>query len=290
MRVLIFGAGGQVGTALQRLAPANAQISALTRDTIDLADSSAIAPLIRSAAPDLIINAAGYTAVDKAESEPELAHAINAAAPGEIARVAAETGARFVHISTDFVFDGTSGLPYAVDAPVNPLSVYGASKAAGEAALAAAGGNALTVRTAWVYGAGGANFVETMLRLMRERSSINVVADQMGSPTHADSLARALWRLAETEARGIVHFTDAGTASWYDFAVAVYDLGRQAGMLARDVEIMPIATSAYPTPARRPAYSVLDKSATWELLGGAARHWQHELADMIATKRKGGLG
>lgn len=285
MNVLILGAGGQVGRALQALAPEGAVITAIDNDVLDLTDEAAIAPYIRGVAPDLIINASGYTAVDKAESERDLAYAINATAPGAIAQAAAEIGARFVHISTDFVFDGTAHLPYPSDAATSPLSVYGASKAAGEAAVAAACGNALTVRTAWVYSAGAANFVETMLKLMASRDQLSVVADQVGTPTHADSLARALWALAATDHRGLVHFTDAGVASWYDFAVAIYDLGMAAGLLDSVVRINPISTSAYPTPAARPHYSVLDKAATWDLLGYTADHWRHELATMMMKKR-----
>jgi dTDP-4-dehydrorhamnose reductase len=285
MKVLILGAGGQVGRALQALAPAHAVITAIDNDVLDLTDDTAIEPYICSAAPDLIINASGYTAVDKAETERDLAYAINATAPGAMASAAAEIGARFIHISTDFVFDGTAHLPYLPDTPTSPLSVYGASKAAGEAAVAAAGGSALTVRTAWVYSAGGANFVETMLKLMATRESLNVVADQIGTPTHADSLARALWALAATDHTGIAHFTDAGIASWYDFAVAIHDLGRAAGVLDKDVAINPIPTVAYPTPAARPQYSVLDKAATWDLLGYTADHWRHELAAMMMKKR-----
>ncbi len=285
MKTLIFGAGGQVGRALQALAPDGAAITSVDHDKLDLTDNAAIEHYIRSVAADLVINASGYTAVDKAESESDLAYAINSAAPAAMARTAAEIGARFIHISTDFVFNGTAHLPYLPDMPTSPLNVYGASKAAGEAAIAAAGGNALTVRTAWVYSAGGANFVETMLKLMASRDSIKVVADQIGTPTHADSLARALWALSATDHLGIAHFTDAGVASWYDFAVAIHDLGRAAGLLDRDVTITPISTSGYPTPAARPHYSVLDKSATWDLLGYTADHWRHELAAMIMKKR-----
>ena len=157
MKVLILGAGGQVGRALTLSAPDGAVVTALDRSGLDLSDIDAIAPLVRRFGPDLMINAAGYTAVDKAESDPDLAHRINGEAPGVMARGAADIGARLIHISTDFVFDGTAHMPYTPDAPTNPLSVYGASKLAGEHAVAAAGGNALTIRTAWVYGAGGAN-------------------------------------------------------------------------------------------------------------------------------------
>lgn len=285
MKVLILGAGGQVGRALTLLAPDGAVVTALDRSGLDLSDIDAIAPLVRRFGPDLMINAAGYTAVDKAESDPDLAHRINGDAPGAMARAAAEIGARFVHISTDFVFDGTAHMPYMPDAPTNPLSVYGASKLAGERWVAEAGGNALTIRTAWVYGAGGANFVETMLWLMTTRPEINVVADQIGTPTHADSLARAIWALAATDHTGIAHFTDAGVASWYDFAVAIHDLAQAAGLLDSAVRINPIPASAYPTPAWRPAYSVLDKSQTWDWLGYTSDHWRHELATMILKKR-----
>ena len=285
MKALLLGSGGQVGRALQALVPAGTTVVAIDNDTLDLTETASIVPMVQSVAPDLIINASGYTAVDKAESETELAYAINEAAPGKLAIAAAGLGARLIHISTDFVFDGTGHLPYAPDAATSPLSVYGESKAAGERAVAAAGGNALTVRTAWVYSAGGANFVETMLKLMASRDTLNVVADQIGTPTHADSLARAIWKLSATDHCGIVHFTDAGVASWYDFAVSIHDLARAAGLLAKDVAVLPIPASAYPTPARRPSYSVLDKARTWELLGYTADHWRHELATMIMKKR-----
>jgi dTDP-4-dehydrorhamnose reductase len=285
MKTLIFGSGGQVGQALQALAPLHAVMTAVDHDELDLTDTASIGPFVAQASPDLIINAAGYTAVDKAESERDLAYAINADAPGAMAQAAAAIGARFLHISTDFVFDGTTGVPYASDSPVKPLNVYGASKAAGEAVAAALGANVLTVRTAWVYSAGGANFVETMLRLMATRDEINVVADQIGTPTHADSLARALWALAATDHKGVTHFTDAGVASWYDFAVAIYDLGTAAGLLDKAVRINPIPTSAYPAPAKRPHFSLLDKSECWGWLGAPANHWRHELAAMIMKKR-----
>jgi dTDP-4-dehydrorhamnose reductase len=285
MKVVIFGAGGQVGKALAATAPVGAIVTTLDRSAVDITDRKAVATALGDIAPDLVINAAAYTAVDKAESDAVLAHAINGDAPGHMARAAAALGSRFVHVSTDFVFDGMSAAPYTVDAPTNPLSVYGASKRAGELAVISAGANALIVRTAWVYAAGGRNFVETMLSLMATRPSINVVADQIGTPTHADSLARAIWALAATDHRGILHYTDAGVASWYDFAVAIHDLGRAAGLIVADIAITPIPTSAYPTPAHRPACAVLDKAETWALLGWTADHWRRELAAMILKKR-----
>jgi dTDP-4-dehydrorhamnose reductase len=179
------------------------------------------------------------------------------------------------------VFDGNSSRPYRPNDQVGPISVYGRSKLQGEDAVAAADPDALIVRTAWVYAAQGTNFVNTMLRLMRERDRLGIVADQIGTPTYAASLARALWTLAQAGATGIHHYTDAGVASWYDFAVAIEEEARDLGLLAQAVQVEPIATADYPTPARRPAYSVLDKSATWAALGGPAPHWRNNLRFML---------
>ena len=277
MRALILGASGQLGSALARWAPEGAAVSALDRAGCDVADDDAIDAAISAYAPDIIFNAAGYTAVDRAESEPELAERINAHAPGRIAAAATKAGGRTVHVSTDFVFDGSSSSPYGTNDEVGPLGVYGRTKLAGEQAVAAADPNALIVRTAWVYAPVGANFLTTMLRLMRERDEVSVVADQVGTPTSARSLAAALWTLAARDAAGIHHFTDSGVASWYDFAVAIAEEARIVGLLERDVVVRPISTDQYPTPARRPAYSVLDKSATWAILGAPAAHWRASL-------------
>ena len=284
MKVLVTGAAGQLGRALVATAPVGHEVVALDRAALDLTDERAIADAMVSAAPDLVINAAAYTAVDRAESERDLAFAVNRDAPAALARAAIEAGARFVHVSTDFVFDGRAGSPIALDAPIAPLGVYGASKAAGEAAVMAVG-PALIIRTAWVYGAGGKNFVATMLRLAREGKALRVVADQVGTPTHAASLARALWALAAARATGLNHFTDAGAASWYDLAHATVEEGVSLGLLAAAVPVVPIATADYPTPAARPGYSVLDKTATWALLGGPARHWREELRDMLREEK-----
>lgn len=276
-QALILGAGGQVGRALVAAAPAGAEAVALDRSQCDVTDREAVFAAVRASQPDILFNAAAYTAVDRAESEPEAAELLNAAAAGWIAEAAAEVGARTVHVSTDFVFDGLSGRPYGVAAATNPLSVYGRTKLGGERAVLSADPQALVVRTAWVYAPRGANFVLTMLRLMRERERLSVVADQVGSPTYAPSLARALWSLAEAGAAGIHHFTDAGVASWYDFAVAIQEEALALGLLHRACEIAPIGTEDYPTPARRPAHSVLDKGETWALLGGPAPHWRANL-------------
>jgi dTDP-4-dehydrorhamnose reductase len=233
---------------------------------------------IRAEAPDLVLNAAAYTAVDKAESEEDAARAINAGAVAAMVAALDETGGRLVHVSTDFVFDGTSPRAYRPDDERNPLSAYGRSKAAGEVVLRPID---LLVRTAWVYSAAGANFVRTMLRLMRERDEVRVVADQIGAPTWAPGLARTLWELAGAEASGIFHHCDAGVASWYDFAVAIQEEALATGLLSREVQVRPIATSEFPTPARRPAFSLLDSSSTRALLGDGHTHWRVNLRRML---------
>ncbi len=276
MRLLLTGATGQLGQALAAAAPADAHLVALDRAALDLAEGDAIARAIVDHAPTLVVNAAAYTAVDRAESEPDLAHAVNAVAPGLLAAAAARAGAAFVHVSTDFVFDGTLGRPYRPDDAANPLSVYGRTKWEGEEAVRAAHPSPLIVRTAWVHAAGGRNFVATMLRLMAERAEIGVVADQLGTPTHADGLARALLELAQAGVTGTHHWTDAGVASWYDFAVAIREEALSLGLLARAAVVRPIATADYPTPARRPAYGILDKASAWAVTGPPA-HWREGL-------------
>ena len=282
MKVLITGANGQVGRALQARAPAHAVISAVGHADLDISNQAAVEAFLGQAAPDLIINAAAYTAVDRAEQDVEAAFAANHKGPENLARAATAIGAKLVHISTDFVFDGQSASPYAPAHPLAPLGVYGQSKAQGEAAVLAHLADALIVRTAWVYAAQGSNFLRTMLRLMGERPEVRVVADQMGTPTHADSLASALWALAATAAQGLHHFTDAGTASWYDFAVAIQDEALASSLLTKAVPIIPIRTQDYPTPARRPAYSVLDKTDTYSALGTPAAHWRVELRNALS--------
>lgn len=286
MKVLVLGSKGQVGRALFACSPDGFDLVGLDREEIDIAEAGELDAAFAAHRPDLLINVAAYTAVDKAESEPELARRINADAPGLVAASASRTGAAFVHISTDFVFDGTASAPYAPDAITSPLSVYGATKADGEAAVRAAMPDALIIRTAWVYAAGAGNFVETMLRLMTGGGPVRVIADQIGTPTHAATLARTVWGLVALKATGTYHATDAGIASWYDFAVAIHDEALAAGILDKAVDVLPIRTEDYPTPARRPPYGVLDKSATWALLGATPRHWRHELSIMLAEREK----
>ena len=277
MKALILGGAGQVGRALQQNSPKKIRLQVMTREACDLTDFHAISSAVNKVEPEIVINAAAYTAVDKAETDTAVAHAVNSLAAGHIAEAADKVGARFIHISTDFVFDGLLSRPYRPDDATAPISVYGHTKRDGEIAVAQSASNSLIVRTSWVYASKGNNFLQTMLRLMRERSKISVVADQIGTPTHSASLAKALWFLAETDLRGICHFTDAGTASWYDFAVAIAEDALAIGLLDRPVVVFPINTDKYPTAAKRPSYSVLDKTIAWEALGAAAPHWRVNL-------------
>ena len=233
----------------------------------------------------MLVNAAAYTAVDRAESEQELAFAVNARAVEAMAAAQRACGGHLVHVSTDFVFDGQAPRAYKPGDARNPLSAYGRSKAAGEDG---AGPDATIVRTAWVYGAGGANFVTTMLRLMRTRDEVRVVADQIGAPTWAGGLAEIVWALAQRRVAGVFHHCDAGVASWYDFAVAIQEEALAFGLLERAVPVIPITTAEYPTPARRPAFSLLDASETRKSLGTAAVHWRVNLRRMLAEERAHG--
>ncbi|QAY75713.1 dTDP-4-dehydrorhamnose reductase [Sphingosinicella sp. BN140058] len=284
MKVLIFGAAGQVGRALAAFAPPEAELVALDRHGCDISDPGAAADAIARHRPAWIFNAAGYTAVDRAESEPDAAQRVNGDAPGWMAQAAHAIGAKMVHLSSDFVFDGTASRPLRADSPARPISVYGHTKRHGELAVVAACPDALIVRTAWVYDREGPNFVTAMLRRMSAGGELRVVADQIGTPTWARSLATAVWALADSGASGIHHFTDAGIASWYDFAVAIEEEAVSAGLIERAGPIVPIASADYATQARRPAFSVLDKSATWGVLGTHPPHWRANLRACLTGK------
>jgi dTDP-4-dehydrorhamnose reductase len=281
-KVLITGAGGQLGQALQASAPEHAEIAACSREQFDLTDRLRVEETISTFRPEVIINAAAYTAVDRAEEEPKQAFAVNGEGPGLLAAAAAEYGSVLVHVSTDFVFDGSKGSPYRPDDSPSPLGVYGRSKLAGEAAVQRLiPGRHLIVRTSWLYAASGRNFVATMLRLLQARDELSVVVDQVGTPTWAAGLARALWVMLEKEFRGVYHWSDAGVASWYDFAVSIQEEALSLGLLEREKPIRPIPSSEFPTPAERPASSVLDKTSTWQELGYTAPHWRKSLRQML---------
>ena len=289
MKVLLTGADGQVGKSLARSADPAIALLATTRPQLDIADANQVDRVVADASPDLIINAAAYTAVDRAETEPEQAHAVNETGVANLAAAAARCGARLIHISTDFVFDGRSASPYRPDDTPAPLGVYGASKLAGEqAALATLQDNAVTLRTAWVYASRGHNFVLTMLRLMHEHGSVRVVSDQIGSPTASHSIADAIWAIsARPELNGIYHWTDSGVASWYDFAVAVSEEALSCGLLSSPVTVSPIATEDYPTAAQRPSYSVLDTRTTIDAIGISPLYWRSNLRNVLKEIKLG---
>jgi dTDP-4-dehydrorhamnose reductase len=288
VRVLITGASGQVGSALVRGAPQGIELRALTHHQLDIADARAVHAAVAAFCPQLIINAAAYTAVDKAETELFRADAINAQGPQHLAEAAyVQDDCRLVQISTDYVFDGSATGAYRPGDTPRPLSVYGRTKLAGEqAVLAALGARAVVLRTAWVYAPQGKNFLLTMLRLMRERGAVRVVADQKGTPTAATSIARALWRIAERPGvKGILHWTDAGVASWYEFACAIAEDALAAGLLPQTVEVTPITTADYPTAAHRPANSVLDTRDSMAQLAITPEPWRDSLRATLAQLR-----
>ncbi len=294
MRVLLLGAGGQVGWELQRSLATLGELVALGRGDADglsgdLARPDALAATVRAVAPDLIVNAAAYTAVDRAESEPELAHAVNAAAPGVLAREARAAGAWLVHYSTDYVFDGSGSTPWTEDAPTGPLSVYGRTKLEGEEAIRASGCRHLILRTSWVYAARGGNFAKTMLRLAAERDRLTVVDDQHGAPTGAELLAdltahAVRTALQEPALAGTYHAAAAGETTWHGYARHVIDHARRAGrpLKATPEAIEPVPGSAFPTPARRPANSRLDTSKLRAAFGVALPPWQQGVDRMLA--------
>ena len=279
MTIVITGKNGQLGRALLTSAPDGQTVIALDRDALDLALTEEIAPRLIALNPTLIVNAGAYTAVDKAESEPEMAWRINAAAVVEMAHAAKQTGARIIQVSTDFVFDGSAHQPIAPDSDPRPLSVYGTSKLEGERAVSA---EDLIIRTAWVHSAEGNNFVKTMLRLMAERDVLRVVADQQGSPTWATHLAHAIWDLVAVDAKGIHHVTGAGDTSWFGFAEAIRAAAIERSLLPSScATIEPISNTDYPTPARRPAYSVLDCTSTVAAIGRSLPNWYDGLTAML---------
>lgn len=287
MKVLITGANGQLGYALQKTSQIFAaqyplELIMLTRAQIDLMQLEFLPALLDQYAPDVIINAAAYTAVDKAEAQPELAKIVNALAVQTIAHWCQSHKKLLVHISTDFVFDGKKSSPYEVLDTVNPLSVYGKTKQLGEMFALRECSSTYVVRTGWVYCEQGNNFVKTMLRLAAERPQLSIVADQIGTPTYALHLAEMIWQLVlRRPPENVWHFSDAGVASWYDFAVAIVEEANVLGLLPTMPNIMPIATQDYPTPAQRPAYSVLNKAHTWSQLQITPTHWRAALSKML---------
>ncbi|MEH1927661.1 MAG: dTDP-4-dehydrorhamnose reductase [Nostoc sp.] len=289
--ILLIGNNGQLGKELQQILPDYGNIISIARPTLDLAQPDTLRNVIRSKQPQIIINAAAYTAVDKAESEAELASAINATAPLILAQESQKLGAFLIHISTDYVFDGNGCRPYQETYTTNPLSVYGKTKLAGEEAIRETCAHHLILRTAWVYGIfGKSNFVKTMLRLGAERQELRVVADQIGSPTWAQDIATVIAEMIPQltpKISGTYHYTNSGVASWYDFAVAIFEEAQQLGFPLKVEHIVPITTAEYPTPARRPAYSVLACEKISAILGTYPPHWRQRLRQMLTDLKIG---
>jgi len=266
-----------LGDAIQRVAPAAVWLVALRHADLAIDDASAVARAVARDRPDWIVNCAGYTQVDRAEAEPEAAQRVNGIGPANLARAARDTGARLLHISTDYVFDGRATLPYREEDPVGPLNVYGRTKLAGEQSVRGILPDAhLIVRTQWLFGFGGPNFVGTILRLAHERSELKVVNDQHGRPTYAPDLAAALWKLIACDARGTVHCANEGVTTWFDLATAVV-----VGAGLRTM-VLPCSTAEMPRPARRPLFSALDCTRYQSIVGSPLRPWQAALKQLTS--------
>lgn len=281
MKVALLGKNGQLGWELLRTCPPATEVFAWSSAELDLCDPAAIESSLQAVGPAVVVNAAAYTAVDQAEQDKATAFAVNVEGARQVARIAKALHAYLVHVSTDFVFDGRKTIPYRPDDRPAPLGVYGASKRQGEEWVLSEHPGAAILRTSWLYSVHGRNFVKTMLKLMDSRDSLRVVADQVGSPTWARGLAEVIWRMVATKPVGIFHWSDDGMASWYDFAVAIQTEAIALGLLDRKIPILPVTTAEYPTPARRPAYSVLDKSALQAALGVTPESWRLMLNRML---------
>lgn len=299
MKILITGCNGQLGWELQQTAPSNIEIKYCDRQSLDITKPKTVYDEFIKFVPDIVINAAAYTAVDTAESDKENCYLVNETGSKNIAEACNTLKAKLIQVSTDFVFDGTKTTPYQTDDKTNPLGVYGASKLAGDNQVSKIlGNNAIIIRTAWVYSTHGNNFVKTMLKLMFKREQLGIVYDQVGTPTWAKGLAIMIWSLVSShskiETRGvsnltdsdpskatILHWTDAGVTSWYDFSIAIEELAIEKGMLDKSITIKPIPTSAYPTPAKRPCFSVIDKTTAEQASGIDTVHWRKQLSAML---------
>jgi len=281
--VLIIGQRGQLGNCLLENAPSSISVTGVDINELDITNRKAVERLIFDLRPSWIINAAAYTAVDQAEDEPELAHAVNVGAVEHIAKAARSVGARVIHISTDFVFSGDGSTPYHVDDQPAPLSVYGNTKLEGEQKLLEIHpGGAIVVRTAWLYSEFGGNFVKSMLRLMEEKAELSVVSDQSGTPTYAGSLALALWSMVERcVSPGVYHWTDGGETSWFAFACEIQRQAFRLGVISKLIPIHPITTSEYPSKAVRPRYSVLNCDEARESLAIQVSPWEHNLQRVL---------
>jgi dTDP-4-dehydrorhamnose reductase len=286
-KILLIGSKGQVGQELEQILPNLGELISVDRTQLDLTNSAMISSIIEQNKPNIIVNSAAYTAVDKAESEPELAQQVNAIAPKIMAEESQKIGTKLIHISTDYVFDGTKNIPYLETDFTNPMSVYGKTKLAGEENIKQTGCNYIILRTAWVYGVyGKGNFVKTMLRLGKEKEQLKVVMDQVGTPTYAQNIAQTIANLItqilpENQVQETYHFTNLGVCSWYDFAVTIFEEARKRGYPLTIKEVIPITTPEYPTPAKRPAYSVLSNKKITADVGYYPNYWRNSLSLML---------
>ncbi|BCO20533.1 NAD(P)-dependent oxidoreductase [Alteromonas sp. KC3] len=284
MNIVIIGKSGQLAFELSReLENSEHHVTFLGRDDIDITRSDSIETILTPLSVDMLINASAYTAVDKAEEDTEACNAINAIAVRNLAAFCKAHSAFMVHVSTDYVFNGHKGSPYLTDDPIEPHGAYGKSKAEGEKVLLEVLPKAsCLIRTAWVYSSHGNNFVKTMLRLMADKPQLAVIDDQIGTPTWAKGLAEVCVSAALNKTVGVYHWTDEGVASWYDFALAIQELGIEKGLLKKEIPVSPIPSSQYPTPAKRPHYSVLDKQTSREIFTSCKpTHWRQQLANML---------
>ena len=283
MKIIVIGKSGQLAWELSQLSSPEHEILCLGRNDINLQNIAAITHSLQLHKAAGVINASAYTAVDKAESDVENTYALNGKAVGNLAQACKNLSLAFVHISTDFVFHGDKGVPYLPGDEIRPLGIYGASKAQGEQLITQVYPERSTIiRTSWVYSTHGNNFVKTMLNLMNTKPELGIISDQIGSPTYAKGLAAACIASLTHNITGIHHYTDTGVASWFDFAVAIQNMGYELGLLTKKIPIKPITTAQYPTPAKRPHYSVLDKSSLMLALPDLSFvHWQIQLATMM---------
>lgn len=282
MKILVTGANGQLGSELQKTVPKHYNIFTCDYPKVDICNSKQLDKYIGNLNPDMIINTAAYTAVDKAEEEKDRAFEVNIHGVSNVANAAIKCNARLIHISTDYVFDGKSFRPYKPDDKPSPLSVYGESKYRGEVCVREIHNNCIIIRTSWLYSSYGNNFVKSMLKLFTDKKEIKVVSDQIGTPTWTKGLSNFIWKIvASPNITGIYHWTDAGVASWYDFSVAIMEEALDLEMIQKKISIIPVSTEDYPTLAKRPAYSVLDKTSTWKINGEIATHWRVSLKSML---------
>jgi dTDP-4-dehydrorhamnose reductase len=285
MKVIITGANGQLGWELQQIESDEVTIHAFNSSQLNITNLEKTESIIGNIQPDYIINAAAYTAVDKAESDSDAAFAVNTRGVENLANICKKVNAKLIHVSTDFVFDGSKNTPYDIsDTPI-PLGVYGITKLQGEDIIREIlPKSSCIIRTAWVYSTHGNNFVKTMLKLMQDKNELSVVCDQVGTPTWANGLANTIWQLVlspKTDLPALLHWTDNGVASWYDFAVSIQELALEKGLITKNIAISAIPSSAYPTAAKRPSFSVLDKTEVEQVLGEKTIHWRKQLSKML---------